>query len=123
MAPNMLHRLRHAHLLARLVLAWFALSVGVAVASPLVHPQAMELVCSSSGVMKVLVKSGEGTKEVSAHTMDCPLCATLSAPPPSARLTPAPQQGLSYAMQAQPAARLAALTGAPLPARGPPAAL
>ena len=32
--------LRRAHHLARLVLAWFVLAVGVAAAAPLVHPQA-----------------------------------------------------------------------------------
>ena len=36
--------LRHAHLLARFVLVWFVCALGVAVASPMVHPQAMELV-------------------------------------------------------------------------------
>lgn len=114
--------LRNAHLLARFVLVWFALSIGVAIASPIVKPQAMELICSGSGVMKVLVKTDDGSQEVSSHTLDCPLCANNSAPPPPVvRLTAAPLQPLAYVLQSIPAAHIASLTAAPLPARGPPA--
>lgn len=113
--------LRRAHTLARFVLVWFALSIGVAIASPIVKPQAMELICSASGTMKVLVKTDDGVKELSGHTLDCPVCATLSAPPPVARQTAEPAQPLAHVLQSIPAAHLAALTAAPLPARGPPA--
>jgi hypothetical protein len=113
--------LRRAHLLARFVLVWFALSIGVAIASPIVKPQAMELICSSSGAMKVLVKTDDGAKELSGHTLDCPLCATLSAPPPVVTLTTEPAQPLAHVLQAIAAAHIASLTAAPLPARGPPA--
>jgi predicted secreted protein len=112
--------LRNAHLIARFVLVWFALSIGVAIASPIVKPQAMELICSGAGVMKVLLKTDDGTKEVASHTLDCPLCASLSAPPPVARLSAEPVQALAYVMQSIPAAHIAALTAAPPPARGPP---
>jgi hypothetical protein len=114
--------LRNAHLIARLVLVWFALSVGVAVASPLVKPQAMELICSSPGVMKVLFTTDDGGLDAASPALDCPLCAATSAPPPPlARLTPEPAQPLAYQRQGIPAAHLAALAAAPLPARGPPA--
>ena len=76
-----MHALRSARTLARLVLVWFALSLGVAVASPLVNPQAMELICSGSGVIKVLVKTDDGVKEQSRHMLDCPLCAATGSPP------------------------------------------
>ncbi|MGH6627667.1 MAG: DUF2946 family protein [Burkholderiaceae bacterium] len=112
--------LRNAHFLARWVLVWFALSIGVAVASPLVKPQAMELICSGAGAMKLLVKTDDGAKELSSHTLDCPLCASLGAPPPPARQTAEPIHPLSYALQPIVAAHIAALTAAPLPARGPP---
>jgi hypothetical protein len=118
-----MHALRSARLIARLVLVWFALSLGAAIASPLVQPQTMELVCSGAGVMKVLVKTDGSSPAVSSHTLDCPLCATLSAPPPAMRQTAEPPQPLAHVQRAMPAARMAALTGAPLPARGPPAAL
>lgn len=41
--------LRHTKLLARFVLVWFALSIAAAIASPLVRPQALELICSLVG--------------------------------------------------------------------------
>ena len=115
--------LRHFTFLSRLVLAWFVLSLGVAVASPIVKPQDILLVCSGSGAMKVLVKADDGsTSELGSKTMDCPLCAPMAAPPPpavNARI--APHQPLSYALLGIPAAHIAARTAAPLPARGPPA--
>lgn len=120
-ALQLLQSLRTAHLLARFVLVWFVLSIGVAMASPLVKPQAMELICSGAGVMKVLVKSDDGSQEVAGHTLDCPLCASSSAPPPAVRLSAEPRQPLAYVLQSIPAAHIAALTAAPLPARGPPA--
>ncbi|MDP2066706.1 MAG: DUF2946 family protein [Burkholderiaceae bacterium] len=116
-----MHALRHAHHLARLVLVWFALSIGAAVASPLVSPQGLELICSGSGAMKVLVKTADGTQETSSHSLECPLCASLGAPPPVLRTVAAPDPTLGYVRQPIPAARIASLTAAPLPARGPPA--
>jgi len=115
-----MHRLRSARTLARLLLAWFVLSLGVAVASPMVHPQAMELICSSAGAIKVLVKTDDGVKEASAHTLDCPLCVTAGTPPPVVLATVAPVHPLSHALRPVPAAHIAWLTAAPLPARGPP---
>lgn len=115
--------LRNAHFLARWVLVWFALSVGVAVASPLVKPQALQLICSGSGVIKLLVQKNDGSsQETPSYTLDCPLCLTGNAPPPPiVRLTAPPAQPLAYLLQSSPAARIAALTAAPPPARGPPA--
>jgi hypothetical protein len=114
--------MRQAHALARFALVWFALSIGVAIAAPIVKPQAMELICTSAGAMKVLVKTDDGAKELSGHTLDCPLCASISAPPPaSTRTTAEPVQPLAYVQQSIPAAHIASLTAAPLPARGPPA--
>lgn len=107
--------------LGRFVLLWFVLSLGVAVASPLVNPQSMELVCSSAGAVKVLVKTDDGARELGSSHLDCPLCAITGAPPPAAFapafVHPLP---LGHALQPIPAARLAAATAAPLPARGPP---
>ncbi len=113
--------LRHFTILTRLVLAWFVLSLGVAVASPIVKPQDILLVCTGSGAMKVLVKAADGSaSDVASNSMDCPLCVSLAAPPPVTRLNAEPAQPLAYALQAIPAAHIAARTAAPLPARGPP---
>jgi hypothetical protein len=112
--------LRHAQRLAKFVLVWFVLSLGAAIASPLIKPQAIELICSGSGAMKVLIKSDDGSVTTSSHTLDCPLCAQISAPPPAIHPHTAPSQPLAYALRSIPAAHIAARTAAPLPARGPP---
>lgn len=111
--------LRRAHFLARFVLVWFALSIGVAIASPIVKPQAMALICSGAGVVK-LVQTDDGVPAPSGHTLDCPLCMISSAPPPVVRLQVEPQQPLAHALRSIPAAHIAGRTAAPLPARGPP---
>ena len=120
-----MQRLRNAAVLARWVLAWFALSLGVAVASPLVKPQAVEMVCSAGGAVKMVVKSElPDGKAAPSATLDCPLCLPFAAPPPPAAQAVLPTiQPLGHAVQPIPAARIAALTAAPLPARGPPPVL
>lgn len=112
--------LRRAHFLARLVLVWFALTLGAAIASPVVNPQSTQLICTGSGVMKVIVSTADGVQEVASQSMDCPLCASLGAPPSAMRLAAEPLLPLSYAVQAIPAAVIAKLTAVPPPARGPP---
>jgi len=114
--------LRQAQLLARLVLVWFVLALGVAVAAPLVQPQALELVCSSAGAVK-LVQVGDDGSTAAAHLLDCPLCLTGSgsAPPPavpSSWAQPLPQ---AHALPALAAPIHAGRTAAPPPSRGPPA--
>lgn len=110
--------LRNAAFLARLVLAWFALSIGIAVAAPVVKPQGVELICSAGGAVKFLVQGDTGTAS-GAHTLDCPLCAPSAAPPVAdAGLTHA--QPLRHSVESIPAARIAALTSPVPPARGPP---
>ena len=121
-----LQTLRNSHQLMRLVLVWFVLSLGAAIASPLVNPQSTELICSGTGVMKVLVKNADGTiddggTEVASRMLDCPLCASVSAPPPAAKATAAPAQPLGHVLPTIPAAHIAARTAAPPPGRGPPA--
>lgn len=110
-----------ARRLARWVLLCFALSLGVAIASPLTHPQAMALVCSSAGAVKLLVTAPDGSTQVLSQMGDCPLCVTANAPPPtpvSPRVTL--PSALSYALRSISAAHAAYATAAPLPARGPP---
>jgi hypothetical protein len=114
--------LRQIKLIARFVLVWFALSVGVAIAAPLVNPKPMELICSGAGVMTLQVQTDDDAKSGLGHVLDCPLCATTLALPASfVRLTVGPIQPLAYVLQCIPSAILAAITAAPPPARGPPA--
>jgi hypothetical protein len=117
---RLLLRLRRLDL-ARLVLAWFVLSIGVAVASPVVHPRSMELVCSAAGSIKLVVHADDGVQEAGAAHLDCALCLPGGAPPPLA-LAPAMPSLLPLGRALQPveAARIAAATAAPPPARAPP---
>lgn len=117
-----MQRLRSSSLLARLILAWFVLTVGVAIASPIVHPQAMELICTTGGVAKLVVLDEDGQQASSAthHTLDCPLCLQLSSTLPLQQGAEHQSQPLAHVLQKAVAATIAALVGAPLPPRGPP---
>jgi hypothetical protein len=116
--------MRSAHNIARFVLVWFALSIGVAIASPLVKPQSMQLICSDSGAMKVLTSNDDGNTPTTGHTLDCLLCAGIGAPPPLvASIKFDPVQPLAYALQSIASAHIVSATAAPLPARGPPSLL
>jgi len=115
-----MQHLRNALQLARFVLVWFALSVGVAIASPVVSPKAMDLVCSSTGSMKLVVQ-GDDDGVASSHTLDCPLCASISAPLPALNTALTQPSPLSHAVQPIEVARIASATAPPLPSRGPPA--
>jgi hypothetical protein len=116
-----MQRLRNASTLVRLVLAWFALSIGVAVAAPVVQPRPLELLCTGTGITKLMVQGDDGQAAPVGHTLDCPLCAALSAPPPAAR------HDLRFEPQFRGAALPRSLRATPLlalppPARGPPVA-
>ena len=114
-----MHLLRSMTRLRWCVLAWFALCYGVALATPLVKPHALALVCSSSGM--ALVSHADGSHPPLAKPgLDCPLCLLGSAPPsqPSARLPLQPAVPESVAMP--PGLLALAPSGAPPPARAPP---
>lgn len=74
--------LRRLRWLARLVLAGFVMSMGVAVATPMLHPQALELICSGPGAVALRVQTDDGAKPQSGHQLDCPLCVQVGAPAP-----------------------------------------
>lgn len=114
-----MHSLRSARLLARLVLAWFVLAMGVAVASPMVQPRGLDLVCVAGG-LKLLADGDNDAPR--AMGMDCPLCAAAGAPPPAATGMIVVVEPQSPAPLLAPGLRAAAVPPAP-PARGPPALL
>jgi hypothetical protein len=116
---QMLHPSLH---LIRLVLVWFALSVGVAIASPMVNPKGVDMVCTGTGMMKLVVQ-GDDDSAASAKTMDCPLCAGIGAPPPEFNTTLTQPSPLSFALLPIEAARIASATAPPLPSRGPPTSI
>ena len=116
----MLSRLRHARHLARFVLAWFVLAVGVAAAAPLVHPQAIELVCGAAGQIKAVVHTDDGTVEMGAAHLDCALCLVASAPPPAPFVAPQPPQVPALAWAAVDLRPLSVAAALPWQARAPP---
>jgi hypothetical protein len=70
--------------------------------------------------VKLLERNADG-RAVHSHAVECPMCLPLQAPPPMVMLDAAPPPvALSHVLRPVAAARIAALTGAPLPARGPP---
>lgn len=107
--------------LARMVLAWFMLALGVAVASPLVKPQSWQVVCSAAGTVKLLNISDDGVVHTAGHQLECPLCWLTVAPPPDMHIALLPQPVASPARPSVLRSPLAARTAPPLPARGPPA--
>lgn len=81
-APHVLQFLRQSRSLVRWVLACFALALTLAVAAPLVKPQAMTLVCSTLGQAKWVQIHDDGNPgQAVHHTLDCVLCLALDAPP------------------------------------------
>ena len=112
--------LRNAKQIARFVLLWFALSIGAAIASPIVHPQGLQLVCSGAGAVKLLAAFGEGKGPVAGHTLDCPLCASTSAPLPLDVAAFASVSPLAFAVPAMGSDAFLPALSVPPPARGPP---
>ena len=77
--------------LARLFLAWYALTLGAAMASPLVQPKLLTQVCSADGGMVLVVVDADGDVVASGpHTLDCALCLATALPAPEAPAAAAP---------------------------------
>ncbi|MBA4343711.1 MAG: hypothetical protein C0423_16350 [Methylibium sp.] len=100
-------------LLGCLLLSWC-----VAYAAPLIHPAALELVCSTGGSLRLIdLSTGE---DASSSMTDCALCLAGGAPPPAAASLPdffppgPPTLGRKQRLT------LTASSSAPPPARGPP---
>ena len=108
-------------LLARLVLAGFLLSLGVAAASPAVKPQALEMVCSGGSYK--LVSPQEGTFSGAASVLDCPLCVLSGLPPVAPAFAARGTWGAESLPQGGDALVATAFQSGPPPARAPPAVL
>ncbi len=116
-----MHALRRSRHIARLVLAWLVLAMGAAVASPLVRPASLALVCTAAGASLVSTEGGEALP-APGHALDCPLCLHLLAPPPPDVVAAVPG-GMAHPalVPACTGGVVATLSAPPLPARGPPA--
>lgn len=110
---------RRLHRQAALVLAAFVATVCLTLLAPFVHAGSFAVVCSAQGNKVVALDAGGRT--VDEHGAHCPLCMPVGAPPPTVIVwNAATDQPLAHVQHSIPAARLASLVGAPLPARGPP---
>ena len=107
--------------LARLVLVWFALFIGVAIASPILSPTETQMVCSSAGGMKMVASGEEGADVKLTANMDCPLCAPVHVPLQSCNTPFDHASPLAHSLHPVAAAIIAAHAAPPLPSRGPPA--
>lgn len=110
--------------LARLVLVWYVLLVGVSLLSSVVQPRTWDSICNAAGTMQI-VEGDESPAKVMA--MECALCAhTTPVLPPLPTLSH--DAGLINAALVYPllpitqAIRIA-LTAPPLPSRGPPVSI
>jgi hypothetical protein len=119
-----LHTLRNSPWLAKLALLWLALTLGAAVASPMVNPQTEGVICTGAGMLKVMLDDDGAVNTAAtsdtADTLFCPLCLFGAAPPLARVDTVEAPQPLSQVLPYIPAAHIATSTAAPPPARGPP---
>jgi hypothetical protein len=113
-----MYALRLSRRTASLVLAWFVVFIAVAGFAPWVQAHPMQDLCTSSGIQKAPQDADADLP--SAHQLECALCTGVSAPPAALPALPPSQQALGHALRPLVSAAIAALTGAPLPARGPP---
>lgn len=123
---NPMHVLRNSPWLARMALLWFVLTMGVAVASPMVNSQTELVICTGAGMFKVvLADDGSVTTAAASDAGDalfCPLCMVGGASAPFVVDTVEPAHLLRHVQQSLPAEHIATQSAAPLPARGPPIA-
>jgi hypothetical protein len=116
-----MQRLRAARSLARMLLAWFVLVVGIASLAPALHAASADSICEPPSAIAGTPDTGDRVDAGAAHTLQCPLCLPMGAPPGTPTVRAQPVQPLGHALRPVPAAHIASLTAAPLPARGPPA--
>ena len=78
-----LQSLREARAIVRWMVVGFLLSIGVAVAAPVMNPQALTLVCSAAGSVKLVGDTPDGSAPsgTMVHGLDCVLCLPAGAPP------------------------------------------
>ncbi|MDT8990819.1 DUF2946 domain-containing protein [Curvibacter sp. APW13] len=115
----LLQTLRQSRTLARWVLVWFVMAMGVAVAAPTLQPISLDTVCSAAAA----ASTDEGLPAAPVHhTLQCVMCLGLMAPP-AADPAPMPKVGAAPTrVAAGVAAVQLAPRNSPLVARAPPRA-
>lgn len=121
MATSMepLCRTRH---LARLLLACFAMALGVAMLSPLVRTQGMERVCTAAGEARWVAAGGNdaAAQDGQAHGLECVLCLPAMLPPATTQARAAAQSLPQHPASPLRQAHVPPLSRAAFPPRGPP---
>ncbi|NBY29027.1 MAG: hypothetical protein EBQ71_20255 [Betaproteobacteria bacterium] len=110
--------LRKSTALARWVLLWWCMALGVAVAAPWMQPVQHTLVCSASGSI-TLQDTGAPDTPV-GHHLDCVLCLAAGAPPVCISARPVASAAPLLGARQAPALPPHSLSAAPPPGRGPP---
>lgn len=111
-------RLRARNLI-QVVLGWFVLVVAMSVVAPAMAAGApIDSVCTAAGPVAIGHGAGQPGDSLA---MKCPLCMPAHAPGPQPVVDLVQAHPLAHLLQPVDAARVAAITAAPLPARGPPA--
>ena len=123
---SFLQSLRQARSIVRWMVVSFVLSMGVAVAAPVLNPQALTLVCTTAGSVKFVAESGDSAGSLPAamqsHALDCVLCLPAGAPPSTLAVPPVLMAARTAQPAAPPAQFITRLVNA-APARGPPASV
>lgn len=109
--------------LRRWIAACLLLSMGVAMASPLVQPRSMELICAGGGGAKLVLHSEGALPSHGNGGMDCLLCLVESAPPTAAPVPWAGGSPLAGAPAQPPPVSVLVSAAALPPARAPPVPL
>ena len=123
-----MHPLRHRRPAACLLLAAFALALVAGMAAPWLRAApAVERVCSASGEVRWLLRSGElavaPDDDPGHHTLECALCLPPLLPPlQTAWLPPAAPPAAGRVLIPPAPRHRPPLSRAPFPARAPPAA-
>lgn len=117
----MMETLRRAPPFTRLLLVWVALSLGIAIAAPVVQPQHLEVVCSASGPATLIAPGEEpGSPAGHQHGEHCSPCVLLGwLPEPAGISAQRPPMGAPVPPRRVP---IRGENPSPYPARAPPAA-
>ena len=117
----LLQTLRHSRILARMVLVWFVLVMGVAVAAPALQPVALGSICSTASAGDGASQPDGSNTAASHHTLQCVMCLAAGGPPLVSAATSPSLTGSSTLNTASPLAVVLAERQSPLAARAPPA--
>ncbi|TXH91374.1 MAG: DUF2946 domain-containing protein [Rhodoferax sp.] len=119
--PMLLQTLRHSRILARMVLVWFVLVMGVAVAAPAFQPVALGSICSTASAGDDIGQANGGNPAASHHTLQCVMCLAAGGPPLVSSAASPSLTSSSTLNTAIPLVVVLAERQSPLAARAPPA--